>query len=623
MAKPLVSVIIVNYNAGKLLTQAVKSVINFPGIEVVVADNASVDQSFADLKAKINSKNLILIDNGSNLGFGRAVNAAVKASHGEYIYLLNPDASLKKSALLQMISTAKSWGNRAVVAPRLENPDGSAQPSCYPRQTFLNAVKEYWLGQKGSYSKYLPPGKKPIAVQAAVAAAWLVPRAVWDELGGLSDRFFLYFEDLDFCERAGAQGIPIVYDPQAVVTHHHGVSSRTNPIVLKLFTQSAWQYHGFIKKLAIDFVIRIRDLFLPPQSWKKLAGIVTVFVLLVTSIAAIGYFLLPSRLGPSSFVPAPYRSNFLLWSSANFDGEHYLRIASEGYQVVMGQSEYAFFPLYPLLINLVSLSGLSYFISARLISLVALVLFVHFLWRWLARYTPNPVGLSWLLLLSPGAVFLLSLYTEPLFLLFAVLTFYWGDNKLWGKAILATALATATRVNGIFLVIFLLLKMGKHKLASLLGLSGLAGYMVYLGSVTGDPLAWYRAQAGWGKNNATSPFSTLTSYLRALTTEFVPDLTHLVVAIELTVALVLVYLLIRFWQKVKIDPAYKWYALGTLALPLATGSLGSLPRFSLALFPLLLVVPAFSSRARKLYYVTSTVIVAIGIILFTRGYWYA
>ena len=284
MKKPIVSVIIVNYNAGHLLIKAVKSVINFPGVEVVVADNASTDQSFAKLESQVKASNLVLIDNHANLGFGKAVNQAVAKSQGDYIYLLNPDASLSATALSRMIQTAQTYQSRAIIAPRLENPDGSPQSSCYRPQTIGNAIKEYWLGIRGSYSKYLPKGKRPVAVHAAVAAAWLETRSVWDELGGLSDRFFLYFEDLDMCDRAYAQGVQVIYDPQAVVKHAHGVSSRTNPIVMKLFTQSAWEYHGWVKKLTIDAVIRFRDLFTRPLSSKKVLVILALILLILMMV---------------------------------------------------------------------------------------------------------------------------------------------------------------------------------------------------------------------------------------------------------------------------------------------------------------------------------------------------
>lgn len=276
--KPQVSFIIINYNAGNLLSDSVKSVIDFPGVEVIVSDNYSQDSSFSDLSKNIKSSNLILIHNQTNLGFGKAVNQAIKRSRGTYIYLLNPDAKQSKTSLSRMIETSQKYQNRAIIAPRLQNPDGTPQPSCYQSQSIWNAVKEYWLGQKGAYGKFLPSGNDPQQVYAAVAAAWLVPRVIWDELGGLSDRFFLYFEDIELCDRAHKEGIPIIYDPQAIVKHAHGISSQTNPKVSQLFIQSAWEYHGWLKKLIIDGIIITRNLFTPPISYKKILGILLIML---------------------------------------------------------------------------------------------------------------------------------------------------------------------------------------------------------------------------------------------------------------------------------------------------------------------------------------------------------
>lgn len=627
MAKPVISVIIVNYNAGKLLHKAVKSIINFPGVEVVVADNASKDGSFIELSKSVKAKNLIPIDNGANIGFGKAVNAAVKKSHGEYICLLNPDAELKKNALSRMVETAKKWNDRAIVAPRLENPDGTPQSSCYKPQTIFNAIKEYWFGVKGSYGKYLPEGSKPVEVNAAVAAAWLVPRSVWDELEGLSPRYFLYFEDLDLCDRARAHGISIVYDPGAVVKHAHGVSSSTNPIVLKLFTNSAWTYHGPVKKLIIDFIIRVRDLFIPPVSWKKLAGVIAAYLTFYLFAASLGYLTLPSIASPLSFIPEWAKSNFLWWSSANFDGFHYLSIAERGYETVLGQSQYAFFPLFPLLISVLGylMPG---FVAAHVIVGVSFLAFVYFVTRWSSKYTDNPLQLLWMVLLSSGSVYLLALYTEPLFLALVSGTFYFADRKDWGKATLATAFATATRFPGVLLVLFLFLTLHKEKIKhayayALAGLSGLFAYMLYLWQVSGNPFSWFTAQSGWGKSDLTSPLVTFANYGRALTVEFKPDITHLVVVVEVLVTVILLSLLYKFWQNRKFESAYKWYALGSLTLPLATGSLGSMPRFALALFPLFLTIPSLPKVARSFIATVFIITSILGIILYTRGYWYA
>jgi GT2 family glycosyltransferase len=592
MAKPLISVIIVNYNEGGPAP-------NFPGVEVIVVDNSPPNP---------------------NLGFSRAVNMGVSQSHGKFICLLNPDAQLTPGSLDQMLQTLGAYHDRAIVAPRLVNQDGTPQPSCYARQTIWNAIREFWFGKQSSYSKYLPAKSGP--VHAAVAACWLLPRAIWDELGGLDEKFFLYFEDLDFCDRASRAGIPIIYDRLAKVIHQHGSSAKTNPNTAQLFLNSAKIYHGSFTKTVIDLIIKTRDLFIPPVSIKKILGTIILYTAFILAISVLGYFLLPARYAPSPLIPNSYHSNFLIWSWANFDGEHYLGIAQHGYRVIAGQSEYAFFPIFPLLINLLTRTGLDAYLSAHLIVLASSLGFIFVLLKWSARYTQNPLTALWLVLLSPGSIFLSAIYSEPLFLFLAVLTFYFADRGELGKAVFTTALATATRVNGIFLVLFLLLKF-RRSLFPVLGLSGLFAYMTYLYFQTGNVMTWYHAQSGWEKSTATLPWVTAINYGKALTTEFVPDLTHLVVGIEVVLTLFLLYLLILFWHQKKLDLAYKLYALGSLALPLATGSLGSMPRFSLTLFPLFLMIPLIPRAPRLVVYTLFAVSCMLGTILFTRGYWYA
>lgn len=625
-----ISVIIVNYNTGKLLTEAVKSVIDYDGVEVIVVDNASRDDSMAQLSRSLKKPNLKIILNNDNLGFGKATNMGVKSSRGEYIYLLNPDAKITKQSLTRMVETAKAYNDRAIIAPRLLDPDGTPQPSCYQPQTIINAFKEYWFGISGSYSKYLPPAKKPTKVYAAVAAAWLIHRKVWEDLGGLDPKYFLYFEDMDFCDRANLAGIDVIYDPIATVKHEHGASSRTNPIVAKLFLNSAKTYHGFFKKTVIDLIIRVRDFFIPPISLKKIILILLAYIGGTALFMALSYFLLPTRYFPSANIAGYWHSNFMLWSGANFDGEHYLSIAKYGYQTVSGQSQYAFFPLYPLLINLLSRLGIDNYFSARLIGIGSLIGFAYILVKWAMPYLKNPLNLLWLILLSPGTIFLLSVYTEPLFLFLTILTFYHADQQKWGRAAIFTALATATRVNGIFLVLFLLLKLLKSKVKPLPSLSylltsisGLFAYIYYLWQKVGDPLAWYHAQSGWEKSTATMPWTTFSNYFQAVTTNFVPDLTHLVVIIELSLTLFLIFLLYKLWRSKSLDSAYKYYCLGSLALPIATGSLGSMPRFSLTLFPLFIMVTLLPSRPRIIVYCLFLLTSITGIILFSRGYWYA
>lgn len=629
MAK--ISVVIVNYNTGKLLTKAVQSVIKFPDVEVIVVDNASQDHSLSSLISFVKSTKLKIIKNSKNLGFAKAVNQAVKQAKGNYIYLLNSDATITKSSLAQMVQTALNYDNNCIVVPRLTNPDGSPQSSCYQAQTPLNAIKEFWLNKRGSYSKYLPSGKKPTRVHAAVAAAWLVPIKVWKRIGGLSEKYFLYFEDLDFCNTANKLDIPVIYDPKAQVKHHHGVSAKTNLATSKLIKNSALLYHGRLKKHLLDAIILTPRLFTGRLTTKKLLIIYLLWMIALKAIASLGYFLLPSRYAPLSFISSFWKSNFLLWSWANFDGEHYLSIAKFGYQVRNTFPQYAFFPLYPGIIKALSLLTKDFFLSAKIITIASGYAFLHYLRNWLnIMKIKNITRIVLLTLIFPGAVFLHAIYTESLFLALVACAFYHAQTKNWKLATLATALATATRVNGIILVAFLAFKLIKSKLPKtqvikylLLSSSGLITYMAYLWVKTGNALAFYFSQYAWGKAEATSPITTIIAYAKALTTEFTLDLVHLTVLVEVAITIWMIYLLIRSLSKSILPFEYALYSLLTLALPITTGSLGSMPRFSLLAFPLFIYLANIPSKKLTKIIFVYILTLTFGTILFTRGYWYA
>ncbi len=625
--KPIVSAIIVNYNAGRHLLSCILSLLTIPNIEIIIIDNASRDNSLQNLP---NNPKIKIVQNEKNLGFAKSTNHGASMAKGRYLLILNPDSIIDKVALDRLILESKKNKDKVITVPQLKNLDGTTQSSCYPPQTIRNAMREYWFGVKGAYSKYYPSLTHPTRVAIAVAAAWLIPYSLWNKIGGLNESFFLYFEDLDFCDRASNLNIPIIYTPSAVVIHAHGVSAGTNSETSQLFVQSATSYHGKLKKILLDLVMLTPLLFSGRSSPKKSSYIWFISLIFIISLAVISYFLLPSHAVPSKLISSPFNQNFLWWSWTNFDGEHYLSIATRGYQILNNQSQYAFFPLLPLLINLTTKLGLDLYIAGRLITLTASLFASIVVGKWLNHHTNHPLPTQWLLFLGTGSVFLYSVYTEPLFILLVAATFLFADEKRWFNALLCAALATSLRINGIFLLPFLFFiyyqdhkKILKSFVYSIFTLSGLLGYMVFLDLKTSNPFAFFTAQAGWGKATLTSPLETLYRYVAAITYELKFDLTHLVVYFEVFTTIILAYLLVYTIKKKLYPLSYQLYLLGNLILPLATGSLGSMPRFALTLFPLLSVIPALPAKLRTTLSFLILFTGMIGTMLFVRGYWYA
>lgn len=355
-----------------------------------------------------------------------------------------------------------------------------------------------------------------------------------------------------------------------------------------------------------------------------------LWLIAVRFVAIPGYWLLVERYAPLNFLSSLFSNNYLMWSWANFDGAHYLSIAKFGYQIREGFPQYAFFPLLPILIKFMSWFAQDYLLSGLILGLICLIAVLSLLPKWFSLVTPKGTTLPlWFLLFAPGAVFLASIYTEVLFIALALGVFYFSEKKKWGSATIFTALATATRINGIFLVLFLLIKLiknGTSKILAtfylLLSTSGLLAYSCYLYFKTGNPLSWYTSQTAWGKATATSPLVTASNYLRAVTVDFVPDLVHLVVIIEIVITLWAIYLVYQTIRNKLLSTPYVVYLLGNLLLPLATGSLGSMPRFFLLLFPTIVVIPRMSYKARFFLVAFYFILFSTGVILFTRGYWY-
>ncbi len=268
-----VSIIIVNYNTPELTVACVKSIfkceknLNF---EIILIDNGSYDQSVEKLeKLEKEYKNLFFIKNSSNLGFSKANNIGIKEAKSKYIFLLNSDTEIKANAISELLEFAKNTKDVGVVGSRLLNSDGSLQPSCFVFPTIRNAIKEYWFGEEGYFSKFAPEGDISVEVNALVGAAFLITPTAIKKVGLLDERYFMYFEDLDYCKRVHKAGLKVFYNPKSIVVHHHGASGRNlakGKDQWKRLIPSSKIYHGLLGHYLIYLIS------LSGQKWKKLSS---------------------------------------------------------------------------------------------------------------------------------------------------------------------------------------------------------------------------------------------------------------------------------------------------------------------------------------------------------------
>lgn len=270
------SIIIVNFNTKELLKKCLESIFRVKEhesgrveMEIIVVDNGSTDGSVEAIEARY--KDIKILRNEENLGFAKANNQGIKISKGDYILLLNSDTEVRSGALDKLVQFAEKHPDAGVAGARLLNPDGSIQPSVYHFPTIWRAIAEYWLGKRGVYEKYALTGAltgtDPVSVEAVTGAAMLIPRKTIEKVGLLDERYFLYFEDLDFCRRARETGLKIYYLPSAEVIHHHGKSAAlVGSQAYKWLCQSSKIYNGKLKYSLLYFIIWIG------QKWQRFKG---------------------------------------------------------------------------------------------------------------------------------------------------------------------------------------------------------------------------------------------------------------------------------------------------------------------------------------------------------------
>lgn len=229
--------------------------------EIIVVDNYPSDKG-AD-KAEKHPLKPLVIRNLENVGFSKAINAGIAKSKGEYVLIINPDTRIVKDALVKLVNFAKSKNKVGAVAPRLLNNDGKIQASCFMFPNISNAIKYYFFGNKQSFNKYIPSEKTSI-VDVAVMAAFLVPRTTLNAVGLLDERFFLYYEDVEFCYRLQKNGYPVYYYADALVKHAHGASGNFRSHLSSPLAKAAQVYHGRVGSLLLNTVLYLG------QKWQKL-----------------------------------------------------------------------------------------------------------------------------------------------------------------------------------------------------------------------------------------------------------------------------------------------------------------------------------------------------------------
>jgi Gpi18-like mannosyltransferase len=335
-----------------------------------------------------------------------------------------------------------------------------------------------------------------------------------------------------------------------------------------------------------------------------------------------------------------YSNNPYFWAWGNFDGQRYVSIAQNGYK----NGEFVYFPVYSLLINLLSKIFGNGLVTLNLIGQI--ISNLSFLISLFGFYKLARIDLSEkvskmaliLLLIFPTSFYFASVYTESIFFALLVWSFYFIRQKRWFLASVLGMVISATRVTGVFVFLFMLiewiiqLKSFKNNFTNFpktifLVPIGLGTYLYYLYIKSGNILSFFTQQAHVGEHRSSSLIFLPQIYYRYIF-KIIPNLnfnyfpmTYTVIFEFLLTTLFLIIMVTLFFRS---RLSYAIYALIGIILPTLLGSFSSMPRYVLVIFPSFFLLALYLSKnvfLKFAFYGISLILLVLSFSLFARGYW--
>lgn len=363
--------------------------------------------------------------------------------------------------------------------------------------------------------------------------------------------------------------------------------------------------------------------------WKCVSAVLVAFLVTRLMIAVVAYFSLAQISVPPDekfwrYIP----DNFVLDGLLRWDSEWYLNIVRNGYNY----DSSAFFPLYPALIRLVSWFSGNDLTAGIWISNTSFLIALFYFYTIARQETDDETAgrAVFYIAAAPAAFFFSAVYSESVFFLFVVVAIYYARNKKWLVATIAGAFASATRLTGITVAIFLffealwqqgirfipkpwslseqlsliksdfrqLPRAWKGILASLFSTSGLIAYMAYQYHLFGDPISFLRVESAWNRTVGWDWFINLARNIcdyhkitGSILSGNIGFIQYLMDTLAIFIFLPLVIIVLK-----KFRPSYGWFTLFTFLMPLVSGNPTSMRRYVLALLPCYFLLAVWGKR---------------------------
>jgi len=259
-----ITVIIVLYNSSEVIFECLKTLNNF---QIIIVDNGKNSKILEKLKSK---QNIQIISPGKNIGMGRGANFAFNSIKSEFFLLLSPDTKIDENSISKLLSTALNYDDCAIAAPlNVTDPDSYG---VLPEKRELYEKNKNQIHINLEKINKRPEGE--ICVDVTKGCVLLVRSKFFEKVGGFSEKYFLFWEEVDLCKKFIRNNYTIIVNPSSIAHHTEGTSSKMN--IENLFLRS---FHHEISPLYY-FEIKKNSLFLYKNILKYLFRTITYFLIL-------------------------------------------------------------------------------------------------------------------------------------------------------------------------------------------------------------------------------------------------------------------------------------------------------------------------------------------------------
>ena len=229
------SFVIVNYQSEKYLEECVSSIkekILGMEYEIIVVNNDN-------LEAKLPS-GVKIINSGKNIGFGAACNMGARNAQGEILCFLNPDTEIISENIQELLDEFNKDDNLAIIGPKLISDKNEVQEWIAGKETTIVSTLLNNLGYRRD--KKIWGSASPIECAWVSGAVMFICKDIFQKLGGFDESFFMYFEDIDLCQRARLAGYKVLYFPNFVIKHFGGKSFLDKKTQKRYYRKSQLRY---------------------------------------------------------------------------------------------------------------------------------------------------------------------------------------------------------------------------------------------------------------------------------------------------------------------------------------------------------------------------------------------